>query len=76
MQTLHLKMLVFQIDFNRTDLIEQLTSENLDLGEFEISQREFFKHYDECYQKLNHDTRNFKKAKLTKAQTLNELGEN
>ncbi|CDW75796.1 UNKNOWN [Stylonychia lemnae] len=75
-QTLHLKMLVFQIDFNRCDLLDLLSCDNLELEEYEISQRKFNKHYDECYQKLNFETRNFKKAKLTKAQTISELGEN
>ena len=48
--------------------------------DFEVNQKNFNKHYDQCYQKLNHETRRggAKKAKgggKQPQQTLGELGD-
>ncbi len=74
--TLNLRMLVCQIDLNRQETYEQLKEEGQLPKDFDITQKNFNKHYDECYQKLNNEARSKKRVKLTKAQTLTQIGEN
>eukprot|EP00347_Sterkiella_histriomuscorum_P000898 403374099 len=73
---LHLKIMVFQIDLNKADFEDKLKTDcNVQPTEqYEISQKNFNKHYDDVYNKLNYH-RAKRQNKLTKAQTLTEFND-
>eukprot|EP00347_Sterkiella_histriomuscorum_P016781 403351878 len=73
---LHFKVLLYQIDMNRQSLIDILNQEGLLPQEFDIMQRNFNKHYELCYQKLNLENRLSKQKKNVKAQHLNDINDN
>jgi hypothetical protein len=65
-KTLHLKILVYQLDINKQMLYESLMQDNKLPADFDINQRTFNKHYEQCYQKLNLEVRSPKKGKQSK----------
>lgn len=74
--TLNLRMLICSIELNRHDMTETLKLDGVLVEDFDVSQKNFNRHFEDCYQKLNFESRSTKRQKLTKAQTLTELGEN
>ena len=48
----------------------------LHYDDFDVTQKNFNRHFDDCYQKLNYESRSQKRQKLTKTLTITDLGEN
>jgi hypothetical protein len=82
-RALHIKMIVIQIDHNLKNVRDDLASEDKvkDI-DFEVTQQNFNKHYDDCYQKLNVANISPAKSKNRKQQKTefetegNEVNEN